>query len=87
MLIINAYFDSCNMDATSRSGVQLLTAQKPIKRTGGWKAKLVLFWMLETGGEGDKGNAFPKADSPPTQPSRQELLKAEGGDCMQKQYS
>ena len=32
--------------------------------------------MLETGGEGDKGNAFPKADSPPTQPSRQELLKA-----------
>ena len=40
--------------------------------------------MPETGGEGEKGDAFPKADCPPTQPSGQELLKAEGGDYEQK---
>ena len=35
--------------SVTESGVELLTAQKLIKRQGWWKGKFVLFWMLATG--------------------------------------
>ena len=34
------------------SGVQLLTAQKPIKSQDWWKGKFALFWMPANVGEG-----------------------------------
>ena len=36
--------------SVTASGVQLLTAQKPINRQGWWKGKFALFWMPATGG-------------------------------------
>ena len=36
-------------DTATGSGVQLLTAQKPIERPGWWKGKFALFWMPATG--------------------------------------
>ena len=56
-----------------KSGVRLLTAQKPIlERQGWWKGKVALFWRPATGGE--RVDSCPKADAPLTV-SRQELLK------------
>ena len=33
---------------STRSGVRLISTQKPIKRPGWWKGKFALFWMLAT---------------------------------------
>ena len=44
----------CYLQANvAQSGVWLLTAQKSKKRPGWWKGKVVLFWMLATGGGGE----------------------------------
>ena len=48
----------------TKSGVQLLTAQKPIKRQGWWKGKFALFWMLATGGGG--GQTPVQRPTPPS---------------------
>ena len=47
--------------SVTKSGVQLLVAQKPIKRQGWWRGKFALFWMPATGGEW--ADSCPKADS------------------------
>ena len=40
------------MKLLPKSGIRLLTAQKPINRLGWWEGKFALFQMLATGGEG-----------------------------------
>ena len=52
--------------SVTESGVQMLTALKPIlERQGWWKGKFALFWQLATwvGGEGSV-DLCPKADFP-----------------------
>ena len=40
------------MKLLPKSGIRLLTAQKPINRPGWWEGKFALFQMLAAGGEG-----------------------------------
>ena len=39
--------------SVAESGVQLLTAQKPGKRSGWWKGKFALCWMPTTESQGE----------------------------------
>ena len=50
----------------TESGVQLLIAQKTIKRQGWWKGKFTLFWMPVTGAMGE-GRLLSKGQLPPWQ--------------------
>ena len=67
--------------SVTESGVQLLTAQKPIKWQGWWKGKFALFQRLATwAGEGrllSKGQL----------PRRQSVGKREGAECRNSTVS
>ena len=69
-------------------GVQLLTAQKPVKRPGWWKGMFALFQVPATGGEGSRH--LPKGRLPHTldqEGVRPFIERVEGGSYMQKQHS
>ena len=57
----------------TESGVRPLAAQKPIKRRGWWKGKMLYCGCWQRGGEG-RGDSCPKADSPLLTVRGQELL-------------
>ena len=70
-------------DTVTESGVQLLAAQKPIKRQSWWKGKFALFWMSAMG----VGRTPVQRPTPPTNDNRgQELSQTEGEGSLQKQH-
>ena len=71
----------------TESGVQLLAAQKPIKRQGWWKGMFALFWMLATGGGGGGVDSCPKADCPLTIGGKSFYRRREGATCRNSTVS
>ena len=64
------------------SGVQLLAAQKPIKRQNWWKRKFALFWMLAAGGGGGPSVQRPTPPHPTDSPVGMSIYKQrEGATC------
>ena len=57
------------INIVTESGVRLLAAQKPLKRSGWWKGKFALFQTLATEGVGGwRADTCPKANPPPSPP-------------------
>jgi len=66
--------------SVTKSGVQQLAAQKPIKRQHWWKRKFALFWMLVTGAGRGRVDVSPKAGCVLSSAiTWGELLQTEGG--------
>ena len=73
--------------SVTKSGVQLLATQKPIKRPGWWKGKFALFWMLATMGEGrclSKGRLPPH---PQQSVGKSFYRRREGATCRNSTVS
>ena len=56
--------ECCGPGSVTKSGVWMLTTQKPIKRQSWWKRKFALLWMLAMAIEVGGTNSCPNADSP-----------------------
>ena len=67
-------------DSVAKSGVRLLTAQKPLKRPSQWKGKFALFWMPATGAEGGAQRLTP----PPWKSGSKSFHRWKEGATMQK---
>ena len=67
-------------DSVAKSGVRLLTAQKPLKRPNWWKGKFALFWMPATAAQGGAQRLTPL----PWKSGRKSFHRWKEGATMQK---